>query len=156
LAFSVTAVGTAKVLAHPCVLVVAVVVVVTIVVILVVVGLLITLITGLTVLFLLLIDILGSCLEVSFQINNVLSIIVGTTAALVVRAETENNESLRYEELTILTTAFFTLTGKFLNELTLLKFDGVVGQIDLTIVLEVTTASTSGSTKGLGTTHKAG
>jgi hypothetical protein len=155
LTFSVTAVGTAKVLAHPCVLVVAVVVVVTIVVILVVVGLLITLITGLTVLFLLLIDILGSSLEISFQINKVLSIIVGATAALVVRAETENNESLRYEELTILTAAFFTLTGKFLDELTLLKFDGVVGQIDLTI-LEVTTASTSGSTKGLGTTHKAG
>jgi len=117
----------------------------------VVLGHLVTLVAGLAHVLLLLLDVFGSGLEVGLQVNNVLSESRVATAAGAVGAQTEDYKPLGLKEVVsaVLVVVSAFLARKFLDELALLELDGVVGQIDFTIL------SLEG-TDGLGTTNELG
>ena len=142
--------GGVDVLTHVGIIILFITVVIPIVVL--VLSILVTGVTGLAHLLLLLLNKLGSGFEVCLKINQVLPIVIVATATGVVGTKTEDNEAFGGEELSISVAAVF-LSGKFLDELTLLEFNRVVGQVDVSISIIISSVE---GTHGLGSTDEFG
>jgi hypothetical protein len=135
--------------------VLAIVGVVVVAVVVAVLGHLVTRVAGLAHVLLLLLDIFSSGLEVGVKVNKVLSEARVATAAGAVGAQTEDHKPLGLKEvvhtiLSVIIISAFLPTSEFLDELTLLEFDGVAGQIDVSILLSLK------GTNGLGSTNEFG